>query len=143
MTTARLGMAALALVGAGLALAPGRAVAQKKDRNIISREEILNSPQKNQDILRVVRSLRPHFLAPPRGTRSLGYTAPSPTAVYINGSKSGELDALKFITAMDVMEVRYLEPAKAIDEFGQDHNGGAVLVKMMEGTKPVPKPERR
>jgi len=140
MTTARLGLAGFVLVGAGLALVPDQAVAQKKDRNTITREEIENSPQKNQDILAVIRSLRPHFLAPPRGTRTLGYTAPFPTAVYVNGTRAGELDALKYLMAADVMEVRYLEPAKAIEEYGQDHNGGVVLVKRMEGIKPGVKP---
>ena len=60
MTTARLGMAGFVLVGAALALVPDQAMAQKKDRNTITREEIENSPQKNQDILAVIRSLRPH-----------------------------------------------------------------------------------
>jgi len=140
MTTARLGMAGFVLVGAALAFVPDQVIAQKKDRNTITREEIENSPQKNQDILAVIRSLRPHFLAPPRGTRTLGYGATFPTAVYINGTRAGELDALKYLMAADVMEVRYLEPGKAIDEFGQDHSGGAVLVKRMEGTKPGVKP---
>jgi hypothetical protein len=140
MSTVRWGTAVFVLVGAGLMLVPDQALAQKKDRNTITREEIENSPQKNQDILQVIRSLRPHFLAPPRGTRTLGFTAPFPTAVYVNGTKAGELDVLKYLMAADVMEVRYLEPAKAIEEFGQDHNGGVVLVKRMEGTKPVLKP---
>jgi len=140
MTTLRWAAAAFVLVGAGLMLVPDQALAQKKDRNTITREEIENSAQKNQDILQVIRSLRPHFLAPPRGTRTLGFTAPFPTAVYVNGTRAGELDALKYIMAADVMEVRYLEPAKAMDEYGQDHNGGVVQVKRMEGTKPAVKP---
>ena len=140
MSTVRWGTAVFALVGAGLMLVPDQALAQKKDRNIITREEIENSPQKNQDILQVIRSLRPHFLAPPRGNRTLGFTAPFPTAVYVNGTRAGELDALKYIMAADVMEVRYLEPAKAMDEYGQDHNGGVVQIKRMEGTKPAVKP---
>jgi hypothetical protein len=140
MSTVRWGTAVFVVVGAGLMLVPDQALAQKKDRNTITREEIENSPQKNQDILQVIRSLRPHFLAPPRGTRSLGFSAAFPTVVYVNGTKAGELDVLKYLMAADVMEVRYLEPAKAIEEFGQDHNGGVVLVKRMEGTKPAVKP---
>jgi len=138
MTTARLGMAGVVVVVTALAFVPDQAMAQKKDRNTITREEIVNSAQKDADILQVIRSLRPHFLAPPRGNRSLGGGRPAPTVLYVNGTKSGELDGLKFIMAADVAEVRYLDAGKAQDEFGVDHSGGAVLVKLVEGIKPKP-----
>ena len=65
----------------------------------------------------------------------------NPIVVYVNGTKAGELDVLKEIMAQDVVEVRYFEPAKAQDEFGQDHNGGAIVVKRLEGVrKPPPTP---
>jgi hypothetical protein len=138
MRRARLALTAMVVAGSWLALSPGEAGAQKKNRDVITREEILNSPQKDQDILQVIRSLRPHFLAPPRGTRSLGGGMPLPTVLYINGNKSGELDGLKYIMAADVIEVRYLDAAKAQDEYGMDHSGGAVQVKLIEGVKPKP-----
>jgi hypothetical protein len=134
MTSTRLALTVVAAAGLCLA-APEGAAAQKKQRDLITREEILNSPQKDGDILGVIRSLRPHFLAPPRGVRTLGSSPPAPTVVYVNGNKSGELDRLKFLLAVDVAEVKYLEPGKAQDEFGVDHSGGAVLVKMIEGIK--------
>lgn len=143
MTRTRLALTAMAVAGTWLAVTPGEAGAQKKQRDLITREEIVNSPQKDQDILQAIRSLRPHFLAPPRGIRSLGSSMPAPTVLYVNGNKSGELTGLKYIMAADVMEVRYLEPGKAQDEFGMDHSGGAVLVKLMEGSKPVSKPPAR
>lgn len=141
MSRTRLVLTAMAVAGSWLSVSPGQAAAQKKERNLITRLEIVSSPQKDSDILAVIRSLRPHFLAPPRGVRSLGGGMPAPTVLYVNGTKSGELDGLKYILAADVMEVRYLEPVKAQEEFGTDHSGGAVLVKLMEGSKPRPVPQ--
>lgn len=139
MTRTRLVLVGMMLAGASLSVTPGMVEAQKRQRDVITREEIDNSPQKEMDILQVIRSLRPHFLAPPRGVRTLGSSPPAPAVVYVNGNRSGELDALKFILAADVMEVRYFEPAKAQNEFGQDHSGGALAVKLREGmARPTP-----
>ena len=48
----RLAVAALALASSGFGLVPADAVAQKRDRDKITREEILNSSQKEGDLLR-------------------------------------------------------------------------------------------
>jgi hypothetical protein len=139
----------MVLTGAVIAL-PSPVAAQKKDRNLITREEILNSAQKDGDLYQAVRSLRPHFLAKPRGQRKMDVerggpsgmqvgssVAPEPL-VFINGNRLGETSTLKTILAADVFEVRYLEPAKAQDEYGADANGGAVLVTLVKGIKDKP-----
>ena len=130
----RLAVAALALAGAGFPLASTDAVAQKRDRDKITREEILNSGQKERDLLVVIRGLRPHFVAPPRGVRSMGARV-VPTALYVNGTKMGDLSMLRQILATDVFEVRYMDPSKAENEFGIGHSGGAVLVTLVKGIK--------
>ena len=131
----RLAVMALALVTAGFGLAPAPAVAQKRERDKITREEILNSSQKERDLLVVIRGLRPHFVAPPRGVRSMGGGRPGPTVLYVNGNKMGDLSMLRQILATDVFEVRYMDPSKAENEFGIGHSGGAVLVTMVKGIK--------
>lgn len=102
----------------------------KRQRDVITREEIMESAQSSKDAFEAVRSIRPHFLAPPRGVRSLGSTRPAATVVYVDGTRMGEIDVLRSILAVHVAEVRYLEPAKAQDEFGITHSGGAILVKL-------------
>ena len=131
----RLAVAALALASAGFALAPSYAAAQKRDRDKITREEILNSGQKERDLLVVIRGLRPHFVAPPRGVRSMGGGRAGPTVLYVNGNKMGDLSMLRQILATDVFEVRYMDPSKAENEFGIGHSGGAVLVTLVKGIK--------
>jgi hypothetical protein len=128
-------VAALALAGMGMIFMPPDGVAQKRDRDKITREEILNSGQKDRDLLQVVRGLRPHFVAPPRGVRSMGGGRSAPTALYVNGNKMGDLTMLRQILATDVFEVRYMDPSKAENEFGIGHSGGAVLVTLVKGIK--------
>ena len=149
-TLLRVGLASLALAGAATLVPCTSAEAQKKDRNLITREEILNSAQKDGDLYQAVRSLRPHFLNTPRGQRSMDVQRGGPTGmqvgssaapqpvVYLNGTKLGELEMLKTVLAADTYEVRYLEPAKAENEFGADASGGAVLVTLVKGIKPTP-----
>lgn len=119
---------ALMLVAAGALAVPAGLSAQKRQRDVITREELSNSGQKDQDLYAAIRSLRPHFLAPPRGVRTMGAAPPAPVAVYVDDMKS-DLSALRSIPASDALEVRYLEPGKAQDEFGTTHSGGAILVK--------------
>lgn len=144
------GGVAFAMVGAAFMASAGAAQAQKKDRNLITREEIMASSQKDGDLHQAIRSLRPHFLAKPRGQRTMdverggpagmqvgGSVAPEP-AVYVNGNKVGELNMLKNILAADAHEVKYLDPTKAQEAFGIEANGGAVLVTLVKGIKDKP-----
>jgi hypothetical protein len=73
----------------------------------------------------------------PSGMQVGSSVAPEPL-VFINGNRLGETSTLKTILAADVFEVRYLEPAKAQDEYGADANGGADLVTLVKGIKDKP-----
>src|SRR5947209_3929012 len=68
----------LLVLGLGIAalpLGPLAANAQKKQRDLITREEILASAKKDQDLFAAIKSLRPRFLDPPRGVHSLNVGA--------------------------------------------------------------------
>lgn len=132
----RLLLGVFGLAAAGSILLASPAQGQKKSRDLITREEILNSPQSSSDLYSVIRSLRPHFLLPPRGVRSMGGGGRMSAPVfYLNGNRMGELAGLRQILAQDVFEVKYLDPSKAEDEFGVGANGGAVLVTLVKGIK--------
>ena len=64
-----------------------------------------------------------------------GYTPPT-LVVYIDGIKSGDPDVLRGIRTGDVEEVRFLNANRAASEYGVGHEGGAILVKRYQGTKP-------
>jgi hypothetical protein len=141
MTTTRLSLAALVLGGAFMVLAPAESLAQKRQRDRITREEILKSAHSELDVFQVVRSLRPHFLAPPPGVRTLGgANAPAPVVVYVDGRRETGIDALRTIMALQVEEVRYLDATQSENEFGPRANGGAVIVKLYRAPKLPPAP---
>jgi hypothetical protein len=118
---------AMLIAGATL-LAPPELSAQKKKRDLITQEELQNSGQRDQDAYSAIRSLRPHFMAPPRGVRTMGGSTAAALVVYVDGMKT-DLQSLRTTPASEVVEVRYLEPAKAEEEYGITHSGGAILVK--------------
>jgi len=127
----RWGMAALILAGALLAASPGHLQAQKTQRDRITREEIQASAQRALDAFQLIRGLRPHFLAAPRGVRTLGGSnGPASLAVYVNGKRDIGVAVLETLMARDIEEIRYLDPTKSTNEFGPSASGGAILVKL-------------
>jgi hypothetical protein len=145
----------LRTIGSGFAAAavfvgaqPLEAEAQRRDRDLITREELVNSSQKNTDLYSAVRSLRSHMLQGPRGPRQLNVTPPAvgssgpgtlrnteaaKAVLYVNGSRSGDIEMMRNIQTMHVEEVRYLNPNAAGMQFGPGHEGGAILVKLVTG----------
>lgn len=120
-------------VAAGLALAvPGNAAAQKRSRDRLTHEEIMSSSQKDQTLFLALRALKPHFLEPPRGTRSFGAAAQEGLLVYVDGRRASGGDVLGSIMAADVEEVRYLDPTRSQNEYGINANGGALQIKLIK-----------
>lgn len=136
MTTSWKSLVALAVLA--FAALPGNADAQKRQRDRITREEIMSSAYKDQDLYQVIRTIRPQFLEPPKGVRTLGNSFIYPVVVYVDGKKDTGLDALRLMTASEVDEVRYLEPSRSESEFGPSANGGAIIVKRYKGQRVVP-----
>lgn len=151
--TARVAVAAMSIVLSTSVLMPAPVPAQqKKSRDLITREELLNSSAKSKDLYTAIRSLRPHFLAgaSSRGTRSMGISSPAGSGnpgagadavkqtpvVYIDGTRfGGDATVLRDIATVDIEEVQYMNPTTAMNEFGVGHDGGAILVKRYKGQR--------
>lgn len=131
----------LMLIGL-LTLGPIEALAQKRQRDVIGRDEIAAAA--HPDMYQVIRSIRPHFLEPPKGLRTMpqefrdrsgtrsagGSSGIAPLVVYVDGRRDTGVDALKLIAPQAVEEVRYLDPARSENQFGIMANGGAIVVKL-------------
>ena len=134
MRSTRFILTSFLIIGGVIGAAPGTLYAQqKKSRDLITREEIEASAQKDQDIYAVIRALRPHFLAPARGIRTLGNSS-SRMSLFVDGARESDFNALKNIMAVTVEEVRYLDPTQSEAEYGSVANGGAVVLKRIKGT---------
>lgn len=131
----RWGLVGLMLAGGLLATSPSEGLAQKRQRDVISRDEIMSSAQKDRDLFQVIRALRPHFLQAPKGIRTLGGSMGiAPLAVYVEGRRETGVESLNVLAAKDVQEVRYLDPARSENQFGIAANGGALVVKLHTNT---------
>ena len=139
MTTIRIGLTVLT-AAVSFVVTPSESFAQKRQRDVITREEIQASAVKSGDLHQAIRSLRPHFLTPARGVRTLGNTIAEPLAVYLNGTRETGVDALRTIQADAVEEVRFLDPNKAGNELGLKASGGALMVKLHKAPKTPPPP---
>ncbi|HEX7937802.1 MAG TPA: hypothetical protein VF483_02350 [Gemmatimonadaceae bacterium] len=128
MSLIQVRLAALLFV-AGIAVAPNHARAQKKTRDVITREEILKSAQANGDLMTAIKALRPHFLEAPRGTRSIGGSGMAPIAIYVDKIRQPDGDVLSQMMANSVAEVRYLDPSRSQNEYGITANGGAIVIR--------------
>ena len=136
---ARHGLLALAVIGLCLALTPRSSAAQEKkrkpQRDLVTRDEIMESAQRDDDLFNALRSLRPRFLERPTGIRTLGNSPQPPTLVVLDGKPMGDLETLRSVIASTVDEVRYMEPSRAGTEFGNIGSGGAVVVKLYKAPK--------
>ena len=115
---------------------PAASSPTSSSRDILTREEILNSTARQGDLLQAITSLRPHFLANPRiSTR--GSSSSAPLVVYVERTAT-TLEALRSISATGVAEVRYLEPMASQSVYGSRASGGALVVKLYRPNEPPP-----
>lgn len=128
--------AIMALTAAGaLAAMPSPSMAQKKQRDVITREELLSTPRGDQNLYELIRFLRPHMLQARPGVRSMGGSNASGVSVYLDRKRDIGTDVLRTLRPDQVEEVRYMDPSKAESEFGFAAAGGAILVKLYKAPK--------
>jgi hypothetical protein len=109
----------------------------RRDRNVITRDELADPSLSGRNVLEVVRLLRPQFLTV-RGTHTLqdtstarrGMVDPEAGKVHasIDGTKIVSIDELASIPASSVMEIRFLTPAQAMQRFGGAAREGPVIL---------------
>lgn len=120
---------------------PQQSTSSRRDRNVISREELADPAVSGRNVLEVVRSLRPQYLTV-RGTHTLqdtstarkGMVDPEAGRVHasIDGTKIVSIEELAGITASSVVEIRFLTPSQAMQRFGgAAREGPVILVKTM------------
>ena len=87
----------------------------------------IQSAQVN-DAHEAVLRFRPEFLKG-RAAPGLGNPQGAAPVVYLNGVRQGGADMLRTIPARAVLEIRYLTPAVASEQFGPYYTGGVIAVR--------------
>jgi hypothetical protein len=130
----RFALAALALVFTAL---PARSQDRKGrgDQNKITAIDIAEAGTAVVTAYDVVRFLRPRWLAPPMGKQmSSNVFGPgggnTQVRVYIDDIRQPDLEvSLGRVKANEVVEMRYLDQNRGVQEYGQGHEAGVIVVK--------------
>ncbi len=141
----------VALASAGAALAAQQAPRDttrreapprraRSDRSRLLAEDIAGAGNV-ATALDAVRLLRPWWLNPPMGriaSTNFGAETRAATAlvVYIDGLRQPDLEsALVTVKAGDVVEMRYLDQNRAVQQWGPGHEAGAIEVTTLNAKR--------
>ncbi len=97
---------------------------QRRDRNVITRAEIDQSPE--HSALTLIRTLRPGMLSD-RGKTSIAQQDPG-IIVFLNGQRYGDLSSLDAIEVSTIQEIRFLDAAQAQQRYGMGYPQGVILI---------------
>ena len=101
----------------------------RRDRDLITREELSDPTLRGENVLDVIKTLRPNFLAD-HGKRSNEDPEGGRVHASVDGAGVMPLDVLKDIRVGAVIEIRYLNDAAAMQKFGgAAHQGPVILVR--------------
>jgi hypothetical protein len=77
------------------------------------------------DALQAVQRLRSQWL------RTRGGVGGEPPVLYVDGTRRGSADELRFIRTDEVQSMEYMSSSDATTRFGTGHSGGAIMVTMI------------
>lgn len=111
------------------------AVAERRDRNVITSTELADPALNAGTVYEAIRSLRPNFLSN-RGTQVIPYeghegavdSESGKVHASIDGHGIVSVDELKRMPANNVTEIRLLSPAAAMQKFGATAKQGPVIL---------------
>lgn len=96
---------------------------QRQDRNVLTREQLLQTGHNNA--LEAVRALRSNWLLT-KGTDS--FNSPTQVQVYLDDNQYGGVDSLRGIATNQVKFIRYYDGISASARWGLGHGQGVIYV---------------
>lgn len=111
------------------------AQAQKRgDRSLLTRADLDEGGSGLTTAQDAIQRLRPNWLRPPMGRNAsagmLG-DGPSKTSepiVYVDEVRQPNLEALRTVAALKIVEIKYLDQNRAVQMMGPGHEAGAILI---------------
>ena len=112
-----------ALVAAVMKGTAGAAPASRRDRSVLSRQEILATNYTNA--YDVILALRGNWLRT-RSAESFGKS--SAVQVYLDTQRLSGADELKSMAPTNIASIRFFDPITASARWGMDHGAGAIFI---------------
>ena len=128
---------ALTVLSVCVAALAGRSpLAAQRRSNVLTGEEIQRANVGSA--YDAVQTLRPRWLQGPKELNRMPANAaemarPAGISVYVNDVSMGDVDYLKDIPAVRVLELRWLSPFDAASRFGPTEGQAAILVTLKRG----------
>ncbi len=91
---------------------------------VITTEELEEARGDAQNVLAVIERLRPNWLVS-RGSTMRERIGP---VVYVDGTRFGDLESLRQIALVAVLEIRWISASEATFQYGTGHAGGIIAV---------------
>jgi hypothetical protein len=98
-----------------------------RNRNVLLLDEIAGSRSLGATAYDVISQMRPEYLRN-RGTVSIKNNTQATAVVYVDGTKYGDLESLRNVSAEHIFRIDYLSASDATTRYGTDHVGGAILI---------------
>ena len=103
----------------------GSSSGTSRNPDLISSEELRDSQIQSENAYNAVRRLRPSWLRARGSSFSGGRPLP---AVFVDGTRFGEIDALRSLNVSDIVEMEYIDSRDATTRFGTGYPAGAIMV---------------
>ena len=99
-----------------------------RDPNVITAAELANENSPN--VYDAIQHLRPEMLRPHLANASSSISSPQDYTVhvYMDSNRLGGISDLRTIPVATVKEIRYLNPAQAMQRFGSGNPGGVIVL---------------
>ncbi len=123
-----LALAACASTGTG----GGRAAGPPPDPNVITLTELEHANAANA--YDAIQQIRPSMLRPRLAAESSSISAAQRNSddyavhVYLDDNRLGDITSLRGVPLSTIGEIRYLDPAHAMQRFGSGNPGGVILL---------------
>ena len=95
----------------------------RTDRSVITSEQIAQN--RYRTAYEAVEGLHAAWLI----TRPDGLTVEREKIVYLDERRLGGIQTLREIAASQILSIRYIDPATAINRWGVDHGQGVIMVQ--------------
>lgn len=117
--------ALLALVGTSGCASAGSGSSSGGSRNHIVQEELQDPPLQSMSVFEAIQRLRPRWLRSRASGSGGTQTLP---AVFLNGSRYGNIGSLQSMRVNDVEDIRFINSRDATTRYGTGFPGGIISV---------------
>jgi hypothetical protein len=119
--------AAILVLGACAPAAASNDPFAGRNRSVLLLDEIKGSRSLGATAYDLIAQMRPEYLRN-RGTVSIKNSTQATAVVYVDGTKFGDLESLRNVSAEHIFRIDYLSASDATTRYGTDHVGGAILI---------------